>query len=122
MRFTFRTHTSVVDNRRYRHSSLTRMCESLDLELAIPFTDKHLLVDITCSVFRWLAKPDAWRIRTGDGLPTPEKVFPYAEWVACPECGDDVVNDDLRDHIEVRHNGEYKRFFVDRTRDEYKEW
>ena len=121
MDFSFRFNTALVDNRAYDYSELTRMCQSIDVEVNIPWTEYHYLVTVNSSLLPWLAKPDAWQVDT-DGWPTREKVFEYAEWVECSECGEEVVNDDMDDHIRVRHEGEYDRFYVDRTKDEYDEY
>ena len=118
MKFEFRIDTALVTNRSYGFSSFTRMCQSADTEINIPFTEYHYLINITCSLLPWLCKPDAWEIKT-DGKLEREKVFEYAEWVECPECGKDVVNDNLDDHIEIRHEGEYKRFANGNTREDY---
>lgn len=119
MKFRFEWWASFVDNREWKYSTFRRMCQSATLELSIPFTEYHLLTEITCSLLPWHAKPDAWEVTT-DGWPTREKVFPYAEWVPCPECGEDVINDQVDDHIKIQHEGEHKRFPpYGHTREEY---
>lgn len=110
-RFDFRWHVALVDNRNSGNHMFRRMSGSLDIELGIPLTDRHLLMSVTTSLFQVLGSPDAWEIIIEDwGLPSLDVVFPEDEWVRCPECDEQVINTEMEEHIDTHHNGEHRRF------------
>lgn len=66
VRFDIDLWVTLVDNRMYDHSEVTRMVNSYNLELNIPFTDHHVLAEVRSrTLFRDLEDTDAWKVRWG---------------------------------------------------------